>query len=712
MAVTTNDGTEDAAPYTPVAWNGTFPLPNSIFASAYSTANTPAEQYSESTKLHKMITTQNHDVFNTLHSIPSPIAMLVQVSGTCNLRILFGLAKYIMNPLAPDNGLNGTYLAIGEDLRGPGDSARAVELPDDILKTNVVKVPSDGAFIATLTAKATTLNNVENDRTQWFKTSTASTQAQLAKAVPIPLCLAFDACRRDLTAHVLFERCAVELEAQSENAENKLLLRAIMNFCKAAHTTHNKGTETTALPLQQLNLRLHDDAHVWAQARATQICPQLNQSTPSLDGTPTRAGDIVQTDFAATLVNKVIDHIKQGNTNLFGGTPERGGEEKKDDKEDTLFKTYGARGEDLLRYLRQCGKDDGQEEELPSWKKRMAAKNLSDDGKDQIAREMLEMTVYEDHRVLPHPTILKMIMKCKFSGDTSHTAAAVMTGLSPYLLVELTEEEVHRAQDTATSIRLATSTTPADIKKLTSRKPKVPTSFQELMDTLKKFANLLFALFGAECPLLSQITQLISGMMRMETAAKGALDSKSIAAVMWVIYKQTRRFTSGKVTSLDDTDLNWLDLKQKLFTATSIHRNDIPLGIHGVALPPAPETVKRKPDGAPPTFDALHNPTTPQPPQERDIRKRYTVHPRVASQIVAKLPFKFSLRNALEKRRISKDIFGVRNMCLQATLYGKCTNRGCTKVHDMTKITDATVDKAIANLSPIFNAIAQEGKND
>ena len=198
----------------------------------------------------------------------------------------------------------------------------------------------------------------------------------------------------------------------------------------------------------------------------------------------------------------------------------------------------------------------------------------------------------------------------------------------------------------------------------------------------------------------------------METAAKAALDGKSIAAIMWVIYKQTRRFTSGKVTGLDDTDLNWLDLKQKLFTATAIHRNDIPLGIHGIPLPPtAPDIAKRKPDGDPPRFEDSPQPQQqPSRPTDRDIRKRYTVHPRVASQIVAKLPFKFSLRNALEKRRLNKYIFGVKNMCLQATLYGKCTNRGCTKLHDMTKITDAAVDKAVANLSPIFNAIAQEGK--
>ncbi len=165
-----------------------------------------------------------------------------------------------------------------------------MELPDDdILKTNImVKMPTDNAFVETLTAKATTQTNVEHDRTQWFKTSTATTQAQVAEAVSIPMCLAFDACRSVVTAQVIFERCAVEMEAHSANAENTLILRTIINVCKAAHTTHNKGTETTALPLQQLSLRLCDDAHVlWAQVRAAQICPQeLSPNTPSNNGIP------------------------------------------------------------------------------------------------------------------------------------------------------------------------------------------------------------------------------------------------------------------------------------------------------------------------------------------------------------------------------------------------------------------------------------------
>ncbi len=211
MAINATESSEDTPPHTPavVVWNGTFPLPNSTFASAYAAANTPAEQYAGAAKLNKMIIDQYHEVFNTLHSIiPSPIAiMLVQMHGTCNLRIIFGIAKYILNPLAQDNGLNGTYLVIGEDLRGPGESAQAVKLPPDILKTNMVKMPTDDSFIATLTAaNATTITDAENDRNQWFKTSTVTSQAAVAKAVPIPLCLAFDACRRDLTAQVIFER--------------------------------------------------------------------------------------------------------------------------------------------------------------------------------------------------------------------------------------------------------------------------------------------------------------------------------------------------------------------------------------------------------------------------------------------------------------------------------------------------------------------------
>ncbi len=199
-------GTDGPEPYAPMVWDSTLPKANSVIASTYANATTPKDQYTEASKLNTMIIEQNHQTFDTplLHSITSPAAaMLVQVTtSTCQLRVIFGLAKYVANPLASDMSLHGLYFAIGEDLTSPTDAPLAVHLPDDVLKTNQVQIPTDQAFEDMLGTKSAAQSNCHLDTEQWFKVSTATTRATLAKAVPIPLYLAYDACASDIMAHV------------------------------------------------------------------------------------------------------------------------------------------------------------------------------------------------------------------------------------------------------------------------------------------------------------------------------------------------------------------------------------------------------------------------------------------------------------------------------------------------------------------------------
>ena len=690
-------GTDGPEPYAPMVWDSTLPKANSVIASTYANATTPKDQYTEASKLNTMIIEQNHQTFDTLHSITSPAAMLVQVTGTCQLRVIFGLAKYVANPLASDMSLHGLYFAIGEDLTSPTDTPLAVHLPDDVLKTNQVQIPTDQAFEDMLGTKSAAQSNCHLDTEQWFKVSTATTRATLAKAVPIPLYLAYDACTSDIAAHVLWERCKVELEALPEG-EDDAILRTIMAFCKATHTkVGGASTKTVALPPQQLNQRLCEDAKRWIKARAKSICPPLT-STPSLVSSPQQGAPLPvhQSDMTATILAQILAQVQ---AQAGRGVPDIDRESKTDDPQDLIYKKFGIRGADMDVYLTQCGLTAGQEEELPKWKSEMAAPKLSEDGKDRVAKRMLALRFYEDHIVLPHPTIIKMIRKGRFTGESSATATAVMTGLTPYMLVDLTESEVNQAREYDQTLSLATSTTPADIKKQQSKKAVLPTSFQALVDTLRRFTNLVMAIYGASCPFFTQLTKLIRNMMKMDTAAKQAMDRQTIAAVMWVVYKQTRRFTDGEIAATTDTDLNWLDLQQHIFTAKAIHRTDIPLGINGIQLPPPPAEKKRdKPDGPPPAN------------WDRDVNQKYTVHPRVASQIVAKLPNKYPLRVVLERKKITKDFFGIKNLCSQAALFGKCRNRGCPKDHNVDHINDAAVDTALAHLAPVFASIENEGK--
>ncbi len=55
-----------------------------------------------------------------------------------------------------------------------------------------------------------------------------------------------------------------------------------------------------------------------------------------------------------------------------------------EDPDKLMFEKFGLRGEDMTIYLGQCGLSDGQEEELPAWKARMAAKYLSEGGSSTL----------------------------------------------------------------------------------------------------------------------------------------------------------------------------------------------------------------------------------------------------------------------------------------------------------------------------------------
>ncbi len=395
------DGVAD--PYAPVAWDGSHPIANSVLARHYSASTTPLQQHEEATKLHAMIVQQDHTVFDALNSVPTPSAMLVQHTGSCKIRVIFGIAKYVGNPLAPPNGLHGKFLALGADLVSPGNTPQAILLPDDVLKTNVVDVPSDTEFLNALNEKAGAVNTVQHDATQWFKSGTVQGRATLPKAMPIPLHLAFDACLGDVTAHVLFERCKLQLEVHEGDDDS--LLRAIMAFCKAAHTKHNANRPTTAIPSAQFSERLPPDAQTCTASRARYICPSLTaQGTPpslasKATGSPmfltSPGGTMDSNHITINLMAQFMEHIKAGKeTGTAASTGDGGASE---DPYKLMFDKFGLLGEDMTIYLRQCGLSDGQEDELPAWKACMAAKNLSDDGKHRIALGMLDQMRYEDH---------------------------------------------------------------------------------------------------------------------------------------------------------------------------------------------------------------------------------------------------------------------------------------------------------------------------
>ncbi len=130
-----------------------------------------------------------HSVPTTSSTTPASPMLVVQCTGSCKFHVIFGITKYIGNHLAPPNGLNGSFLALGTgDLLSPaGDTPQAsilLLLPDDVFKTNVVDVPTDTNFLNALNEKVGTITNIHLDATQWFKSGMVQGRATLPKATP------------------------------------------------------------------------------------------------------------------------------------------------------------------------------------------------------------------------------------------------------------------------------------------------------------------------------------------------------------------------------------------------------------------------------------------------------------------------------------------------------------------------------------------------
>ena len=99
-------------------------------------------------------------------------------------------------------------------------------------------------------------------------------------------------------------------------------------------------------------------------------------------------------------------------------------------------------------------------------------------------------------------------------------------------------------------IQEASITTIADIKNLAKAKAKMPESLETFMDALCVFANALYALFTAGCPLFLQMKDIVRSLKKYTQRARAQMSKKTRASIMWIVTLQTRHFLRGEVTLL------------------------------------------------------------------------------------------------------------------------------------------------------------------
>ena len=99
--------------------------------------------------------------------------------------------------------------------------------------------------------------------------------------------------------------------------------------------------------------------------------------------------------------------------------------------------------------------------------------------------------------------------------------------------------------------QLASTTTVADYKPKSSFYAKVPESVEDFIVMIKRFANLLFALFGGACPLFLHIVNIVENILQLSKSARDMMTQSTKAAILWIILNPKSRICKreGRVDS-------------------------------------------------------------------------------------------------------------------------------------------------------------------
>ena len=679
--------------YTPVYWTATdtLPDPSGVFGTSMNTTITKENQRAEAVSFLTFLQTDPKDP-STLTLTTKPVPLLIKVPGTCKVKFILGLAPCFSDPFATQqSAMHGALLAIDGDIDDVLESPVVRKLPAKLLEVREVLCPSETTFHTKME------EHVQNGPgTEWFKardlTGAAKETRELAMVAPFPPYLAYDALTGEVDAHVVYDR--IEMSALEQEAPD--LAAYVKNFLTAVHTKHTGAAPTVDMGNAPFLERQHPDAKKWARDRAKTLFAHSIEAGPASGQHPT------QSDLS--LLAQALVAAKQAATPI---TPE-----KTKETADDVFKTYGMCRYDLNRFLHMCGRKEGQEDMLPEWISLVATKNMSTDGKRAVVRKVLQENLrYPENPIPLHPALIKMLITKEFTGDDdSSTAGATMKGLSPYTVVFMSAEEIEEARSFHDALDEATSATVAEVRKKHSRQARAPTSFQDLLETLKTYANLLQAAFKPRCPLLLRLlSDVVNPLLKLTPVARQVMKKTTLAAILWAVYKESALFALGKEE--DERTPEWDTAVGMIRCKSDFTMLEVPITINGVDYT---TPKKRKAEGDKPTGGQVgkgadhkaDNEDGKPAPGGGKKKAKLEIHPIIKAKLTPALPPNFHLKALLQCCDI-KDaahvFLDIKRVCLLGALQGSCPFKRCMMNHNTRdKITDEMAEAAVALFQPFL----------
>ena len=231
-----------------------------------------------------------------------------------------------------------------------------------------------------------------------------------------------------------------------------------------------------------------------------------------------------------------------------------------------------------------------------------------------VQKYIMENTFFEDADVPMTSQLLKMIMKQSWTGkDGNINSLSIvhdMYGMLPFKMLDINEDEVALFNYEQDLINAASLVRVDDLR-LQRRKLNIciPLEADEFIMMLKRYGNLLYAVFSNTCPLFKALREVICALRECSREARNRMALSTKGCILWIFLLQSRQFALGEVNMLFEFITMHEDLQDK---KASIIHSEIPselLTNYGTTSPP-PDRIKNLPHK--PSINVNATPKTPR----------------------------------------------------------------------------------------------------
>jgi len=157
-------------------------------------------------------------------------------------------------------------------------------------------------------------------------------------------------------------------------------------------------------------------------------------------------------------------------------------------------------------------------------------------------------------------------------------------------------------QQEADDLRYVTTITSSELK---AARKNLAAKFAEdangLMQMIKRFANLLYALFSSQYPMYQHLYEIVKGLREHSSNARTQLGRKAKASMLWIILlHQARRFAQGKMEGNEGCLGEFANLRNLIRAKNcgTLNHCEVPSELATTATPAPQSPGKRKPGAA------------------------------------------------------------------------------------------------------------------